>query len=266
MRQAAFANTLARVPRGPMVAPFARALSLLAAFTPQERWLGNRQLSERAHLPPSTTARIAHCLVDLGYLHYDVRDRKYRLAAYVLALGYGALAEVGVQGAARAPMQEFADSKQIQVSLSSRERLDMVVVERCGTTGVTQYAGPQVGSRLDMASSTLGCAYLAALPEAERYYLMEQVERSTKGDWARMRRRIGEAIAQVKDLGYCASMGESRDDFTVVATPVLMDGRAPFVLAASGPAWQVTRARFQQDLGPRLRATAETIAQRGAVA
>ena len=40
-----------------MVTPFARALTLLAMFTPQDRWLSARELAARASLPPSTVTR-----------------------------------------------------------------------------------------------------------------------------------------------------------------------------------------------------------------
>src|SRR6516165_2267208 len=84
-----------------MVTPFARAMELLWAFTPQDRWLGNRELAQRTGLPPSTVSRIAQTLVLLGYLHHAHLERKYRLAPSVLALGYGAIANSGVQRAAR---------------------------------------------------------------------------------------------------------------------------------------------------------------------
>ncbi|HSV79574.1 MAG TPA: helix-turn-helix domain-containing protein [Ramlibacter sp.] len=93
-----------------MVAPFARALALLEAWSPQDRWLGNSELSLRTGLPSSTVTRIVQSLVQLGYLHHDPSLRKYRLAAAVLALGYGATANSAVQRAARVHMQAFAAS------------------------------------------------------------------------------------------------------------------------------------------------------------
>ncbi len=54
----------------PVVAPFARALSVLSAFAPGERWLGNGDLVERTGLPASTVTRMTRTLVTLGYLRY----------------------------------------------------------------------------------------------------------------------------------------------------------------------------------------------------
>ena len=77
--------------------PFARALSVLSAFSPQDRWLGSRELALRAELPASTATRIAQSLTRLGYLVHDPIERKYRLGMPVLALGYGAIANSEVQ-------------------------------------------------------------------------------------------------------------------------------------------------------------------------
>ena len=85
-----------------MVAPFARALSLLAAFTSQDDWLGTGELAARTALPSSSVSRLARSLVLLGYLLHSTTRRAYRLAAPVLALGYGAIANSDVQRTARA--------------------------------------------------------------------------------------------------------------------------------------------------------------------
>src|SRR5262245_16374405 len=69
-----------------MGVPFARALAVIGAFGPHDRWLGNGELAARTGLPQSTVTRIAQSLVALRYLHYSHGERKYRLAAPVLAL------------------------------------------------------------------------------------------------------------------------------------------------------------------------------------
>ena len=75
-----------------VVAPFARALMLLEAWSPQTCWLGNAELSTLTGLPASTVTRLTQTLVGLGYLHHSPKQHKYRLTAAVMALGYGAIA------------------------------------------------------------------------------------------------------------------------------------------------------------------------------
>lgn len=181
----------------PLVTPFARALSLLAAFTPGERWLGNRDLAARSGLPPSTVSRIAQTLVQLGYLFHEPDGRRYRLAPSALALGYGATANSDVQRLAGASMRAFAERHKVHMNLSSRDRLDMIVLDSCRSVESTLRLNLHVGVRMGIASSPMGWALLAALPELERYYLLENVERRTPREWPRIRRRTSEAIAQV---------------------------------------------------------------------
>ena len=243
----------------PMVTPFARALTLLSAFTPQEPWLGLRDLASRTGLPPSSAARIAQSLVVLGYLQHSAQLRRYRLAAPVLALGYGALANSDVQRTARAHMTSFAEQHRLHVSLSTRDRLDVVVLESCRGAQSAVLLNLHVGVRLGMVSSPLGWALLAALPELERYYLLEHAERRQPREWPHLRRRSCEGISQVQQNGYCSSPDEAGRELTIVAAPVRVPGHAPLVLACVGASAQVTRARVQRELGPRLMALASAV-------
>jgi DNA-binding IclR family transcriptional regulator len=244
-----------------MVAPFARALSLLAAFTPQDTWLGNRELAARTGLPPSTVTRMAQSLALLGYLRRDPDDRRYRLAPAVLALGYGALANSDVQRVARVRMRQFAEQHRVHVNLSLRDRLDLVVLESRSAEAAPLSLKVHAGVRVGIASSPMGWALLGALPELERYYLLENVERRLGREWVRLRRRASEAIAQVRQLGFCTSLGEWEPDLAIVAAPLLVEDHAPMVLACVGTGVPMTRARLERELGPRLLGLASAIRQ-----
>jgi DNA-binding IclR family transcriptional regulator len=250
-------------PRRPIVAPFARALTLLGAFTPQDEWLGARELAARTELPPSTVSRIAQSLVLLEYLRYCPASRKYRLAAPVLALGYGAIANSDVQRAAQPRMQRFAEQHRVAVNLSSRDRLDLVLLESCNSPQAPLALNLHAGVRVGIASSPLGWALLGALPELERYYLLEHVERRMPREWARLRRRSIEAIAHVQASGFCASLGDWDQDLGIVAAPVMVEGQSPLVLACVGSSAQMTRARVERELGPRLVSMASAIQEEG---
>jgi DNA-binding IclR family transcriptional regulator len=246
-----------------MVAPFARALALLGAFTPRERWMGNRDLARRTGLPASTVTRLAQSLVALGYLHHAPAERKYRLAAAVLALGYAAIANSEVQRVARAQMLAFAALHKVHVSLSSRDRLDLIVLESCSSPDGPMALNLHIGSRAGLASSPMGWALLAALPDLERQVLLDSAERRAPREWPRLRRRLSEALAQVRDRGYCSSVGDWDRDLGVVAAPVLIEGHVPQVLACVGASVQLSRARIERELGPRLLAMSRTLQQTG---
>lgn len=246
-----------RLEPGPaVVTPLVRALVLISAFAPHERWLGNGQLAHRTGLPPSTVTRIAQSLVHLGYLLYDVQERKYRLSPAVLGLGYAAIAHSAIQGLAGERMAAFAQQYKVHVCLAARDRLDLVVLE-CQRSLASPLALPlHVGMRVGMALSPMGWSLLAALPELERSYLLENVERRMSHEWPRRRRRVFEGVGQALEKGYCSAIGEWEPDLGIVAAPVLLEGNLPFVLACIGPSSGTTRARVERELGPRLLAMA----------
>jgi DNA-binding IclR family transcriptional regulator len=248
-----------------IVVPFARALAVLGAYGPHDRWLGNHELASRTGLPQSTITRIAQSLVALRYLHYAHAERKYRLAASVLALGYGAIANSDVQRAARAHMQAFAQRHQVLVNLSSRDRLELIVLESCSGLKAALPPGLHVGARVGLASSPMGWALLAGLPELERFYLMGNLERKMPREWPRLRRRSGEAIAQVLEKGFCVSLGEADNELGVVAAPLLIADHAPLVLACFGSGAEASPQRLRRELGPQLLALASDIQQAGVI-
>ncbi|WP_081771802.1 IclR family transcriptional regulator [Paraburkholderia nodosa] len=235
-----------------VVTPLVRALALFSAFAPEERWLGNGELAQRTGLPPSTVSRIARSLVHLGYLLYDAPQRKYRLSAAVLGLGYAAIAHSAMQGLAGKRMAAFARQHKLHVCLAVRDRLDLVVLE-CHRSLESPVMLPlHVGMRVGIALSPMGWSLLAALPELERGYLLENVERRLSRDWARLRRRVLEGMAQVGDKGYCTAIGEWEPELGILAASVLLEGNAPFVLVCIGASHAMTRARVERELGPRL--------------
>lgn len=235
-----------------VVTPLVRALMLISAFAPNERWLGNGQLAHRTGLPPSTVTRIAQSLVRLGYLLYGDEGRKYRLSPAVLGLGYAAIAHSAIQGLAGERMAAFVRRHKVHVCLAVRDRLDLVVLECRRSLESPVTLTLHVGMRVGIALSPMGWSLLAALPELERSYLLESVERRMTRDWSRLRRRVGEGVTQVGEKGYCCAIGEWVPELGVLAMPVLLEGTSPFVLACIGASQGMARARVERELGPRL--------------
>lgn len=250
-----------REPQRPSVEPFARALALLCAFTVQDRWLTNRELVARTSLPAPTVTRLTHSLVKVGYLLHDPDARKYRLAAAVLSLGYAAFANSNVQRVARTQMQAFAVEHHAHLILCSRYRLDLIVRETCGTAPSRLSSRYHIGARVEMATSPMGWALLAALPESERHYLLSSVERHRPPAWPRLYRRACEAIAQVYDKGFFSATSDCDPSVGVIAVPVLIESQDPLVLACLVASSQMSRTRVERELAPRLLAMGGVLQQ-----
>ena len=245
-----------------IVMPLVRSLSILSAFSPQDEWLGNQELVFETGIPAPTVSRMLRSLVALGYLHYSPERRKYRLAAPVLSLGYAAIAHSNLQRVARYEMQKLADSSDGVIVLGTRDSLDVIVLETRASKHSTIDLPMHAGTRLRIASSPMGWALLAALPELERFYLLGNIERRTGGDWPDLRRSLNEGISQTRNHGYCASIGKWEPALAIVATALSAPDQAPLVLAWVGSSARVGRMRVDRELGPRLTAMAQMMQER----
>jgi DNA-binding IclR family transcriptional regulator len=236
----------------PNVMPLARALSILAAFTPHDHWLNCSELALRSGLPRSTVSRMTGALASLGYLSYSPERRSYRLAASVLSLGYAAIANSDVQRSIQAEMRAFAEHQKVHLTMSVRDRLEMIVLESFGAAHTSTMPNLPAGTRIAIASSPIGWALLGALPELERYYLLENVERRMPQEWSRLRRYCSAAIAQVHTTGFCTSPREWVREFSTIAVPLMIPGHPPLVVACTASDAEMSRARVERELGPRL--------------
>lgn len=234
------------------VTALARGLELLRCFRPGERLLGNQELVKRSGLPKATVSRLTYTLTCLGYLQYFENMGKYALDTGVLALGYLHLSGLDIRRQARPLMAELAEQTQSSVSLGARDRLSMVYIENC------QGSGPltlrlDVGARIPMASTAMGRAHLAALPERERDLLLDQLRAQDPEQWPALREALEKAFRQYQDHGFCLSCGDWQKDINAVAVPLINpDGSGVVAFSCGGPAFALRQHMLEDDLGPRL--------------
>jgi DNA-binding IclR family transcriptional regulator len=234
------------------VTALARGLEVLRAFTSTDGLLGNGELAERTGLPKPTVSRLTYTLTSLGYLRHVERLGKYQLAPAALALGYSALANMRIRQIARGSMQALADYAGASVALGTRDRLDLIYVEHCRSKrGVMLRLN--LGSRIPIATTAMGRALIAGLPETERDWLMGYMKRQEGKRWPRVRAGIERAIGEVATRGFTLSIGEWERDINAVGVPLIAsDGSGAFAFNCGAPAFQFTRERLESDIGPRL--------------
>jgi DNA-binding IclR family transcriptional regulator len=230
----------------------ARGLELLRCFGPDEVYLTNAELAKRSSLPRPTVSRLTHTLTTLGYLNYSESLGKYQLGAGVLALGYRMLSTMDLRKLARPLMEELAEYAQASVSLGARDRLSMVYVESCrSSANVTLRL--DVGARIPMATTAMGKALLCVLPEAERNYLLDRVRQRDEASWPQIKAGVEQGFKDYQDRGFCMSAGEWQGDVHAVGVPVRgLDGEQVMAFNCGGPAFLLSHARLEEDLGPKL--------------
>jgi DNA-binding IclR family transcriptional regulator len=148
------------------VVALSRGLDVLRAFQPNDGLLGNQEIAARTKLPKPTISRLTYTLTKLGYLTPVPRFEKYQLAPAALALGYAALANLGVRHLSEPYREELMRETGGAVAIGGRDRLSMIYFGQ--SRGMTLGVQLDVGSRIPIATTAMGRAYIWALPDEER--------------------------------------------------------------------------------------------------
>lgn len=240
----------------------ARGLSVLRAFSPGHQTLGNAEIAEIVGLSRPTVSRIIFTLTQLGYLTRVEESGRYALAPGVLTLGYSVLAQMEIRDVARPVMQELADYANASVYLGVPDELELVYVEACRAPAsmVIRFG---VGSRIPLAPTGMGRAYLAAVPEARRESLIAALaERHDADAWPDLERRLREAIAFWAEHGFAMAIGDFIPESNSAGAVIRgADGLPVYALNVGGLRSIVTRELLERDFGPRLVAAARKIEQ-----
>ncbi|MEJ8676683.1 IclR family transcriptional regulator [Chromobacterium amazonense] len=235
------------------VTALARGLEVLAAFRPGEGALSNQELARRTGLPKSTVSRLSYTLTRLGYLQPEGDGGPYRLGLALLALGTTALAGYDLRSAAAPLMREFALHNNVSISLALRDGSDMVYLETCRSQARVSVQ-LSAGSRVPLATTAIGRAYFAGLPQHERQVLLPLLAERYGAGWPLLETRLRQACADYQALGYSASFGEYEPDVMAVGVhlPALLPGQPAMALNASGPAFAFDEAAMRQRVAPAL--------------
>lgn len=241
------------------VTALSRGLELLRAFGAGEEYLGNAELSSRTGIPRPTVSRLTYTLTQLGYLQRNEHLEKYRLGAGVLALGYRYLANMGIRDIARPHLQRFADATDCNVSLGTADRTSMMYLETCHGSGPL-IMRLEVGSRLPMATSAIGRAWLCGLSPERRRQVMEALARENPDDWPRLEAGIAQSQKEYQRYGFCLSEGDWLTEISGVAMPLILEGGAEVMaINCGGSSLRLTHKILVDNLGPRLKEVAENI-------
>jgi DNA-binding IclR family transcriptional regulator len=126
--------------------------------------------------------------------------------------------------------------------------------------GLTLGVQLDVGSRIPIATTAMGRAYIWALPNSERASLLRELREHYGSRWPRIREGIERAGETVEQLGFAISAGEWQDDVHAVGVALkLNDGTGPYAFNCGAPAFRFTEDRLRSDIGPRLVAMVRNI-------
>lgn len=244
------------------VTALARGLELLRCFRPDSAELTNQLLARRSGLPRPTVSRLTYTLRSLGYLDYDEQTGKYRLGPGVLALGYATLAGVELRDVARPHMQRLADETGVAVSLGRRDRYSMVYLEHARSGRGVLTLGLSVGDRIPLMTTSMGRAYLNALPADAREPLLESLRRRFPNEWTLFEPQWEAAQRDYAEHGCCFALGDWHEDIHAagIALP-FGPGQHVYGFNCGGPAFRLTRRYLIDEVAPRLREMARALTE-----
>ncbi len=236
-----------------------RGLDVLRAFQPNDGLLGNQEIAARTKLPKPTVSRLTYTLTKLGYLTPVPRFEKYQLAPSALALGYAALANLGVRHLSEPFREEVMRETGGAVAVGGRDRHSMIYFGQ-SRNGLTLGVQLDVGSRVPIATSAMGRAYFWSLEADERAVLLRDLREHYGSRWPKLRdglERSGEIVAK---YGFAISAGEWQPDVHAAGVALkLNDGTGPYAFNCGAPAFRFTEDRLINDIGPRLLAMVRNI-------
>jgi DNA-binding IclR family transcriptional regulator len=230
----------------------ARGLEVLACFRSGDKWLTNQQIAERCGLPKSTVTRFTYTLTRLGYLVQLESGGKFTLGTATLGLGSSMLARLDIRQLARPMMQELAEFSGTTVSIAVRDRLSMIYVEVCRSTAALALA-LQVGSRMPLAPSAIGRAYLVKASEQERKDILERCRELDEMAYNAMRDGLDRALRDAAQYGCTTSFGDWQKDVNGIAVGFYPIGGSQLMsINCGGPSSSVSREFLLDEVRPRL--------------
>ncbi|CAN7295630.1 IclR family transcriptional regulator [Rhizobium sp. LjRoot30] len=243
-------------------ASLTRGLDILRAFTPDDATLGNQELIERTGLAAATVSRLTSTLVSLGYLHYDAALGRYSIGAATVSLGYSALSSNPIIHMARPLMQELADWTGAAVALGTRDGLEMVYLANCRSMSpVTLQLN--VGSRIPLARTAMGLAYLAGLDGEKRGTLVEALKRADVQGSERLAANLDQAIRDRAEHGFVTAFGSWHSYINAVGVTFHPADGSPTVALTCGGIVDILPAdHCRKAVGPKLLALVAQLRER----
>jgi DNA-binding IclR family transcriptional regulator len=233
------------------VSALARGLALLRIVADAGQALTHRELGERAGIPKATITRLAATLQSAGFLRLVDGDR-YALGPAALHLGNAYLRGFDFRQQARLHLAGLAEAAGANVHLGVRDGLDILLIDTLKPQSAVILSRMDVGSRMAIATSAAGRAYLAAVPSEERALLMDEIRVASGSHWRRVRARLDAALEEHASLGYCSSFGEWHPDIHALGFPLHGPRGELYAVSVGGPAYKLPREMLLQTVGPKL--------------
>jgi len=246
--------------RSGMVSALERGFAVLECFAAARRPLGNKEVAQLTTIPRPTVSRLIATLVALGQLRPAADGEKYELASGVVRLAQAFLGAIDVRQYARPHVAALSDATGVSAFLGVRDGDDMLVIEGARSRSAALLMGADIGTRMALATSALGRAWLAGVDAPTRDAIVSRWREKTPG-FAPVGRALDKALAEARKRGYAASLGEWHPNINAVAVPISTASGEVISLNCGSPAFVVPSDKLIRELVPELLRAAQAIAR-----
>ena len=222
-------------PSGAYVQAFARGLSVIRAFGAAAPDMTLSQVAERTGLTRASARRVLLTLAQLGYVRQ--RDRRFRLTARILDLGFAYLSSLSLARVAEPVMEDLAARIRGRCNVAVLDGEDIVYVVRVAMQGESDaYPLASIGRRFPAYATSMGRALLGALPADDLDRLLataalRKLTPFTETDPA----RIAAIVRDDARNGWSFVRQEQSESTCSVGVP--LHDRSGAVIAAIGTGW-----------------------------
>ena len=207
-----------------------RIVAIFESFVPEKNSLCLQEISERIHLPKSTTFRLVQSLEQAGYL-VRLEDQQYCLSFRFLRLAGVVRSTLDVRLIARPIMVELAQKTKETVTLNTVNGMHRACVDAVATESRLRCV-VQPGEQVPLMSGSSSKILVAHLPKQNLAAMVTQIAGAT----GRSQQDMIADLAAIREQGYAISHGEYALGQSGVAAPIMgTDDTGRYCLTVVGP-------------------------------
>jgi DNA-binding IclR family transcriptional regulator len=247
------------------VSALARGLAVLRAVADAGEPLSNKDLADTTAIPKATVSRLTATLLAAGLLR-QAADERFSLGPQALHLGNAYLRTFDFRQQARLHLAELAEAAGANVHLGVRDGLDILLIDTLRPRSALITSRMDVGSRMTIATSAAGRAFLSALDGEAQAELMAAIKRHAGKHWGEVEPRLHAAMKEFAKHGFCTSFGEWHPDIHALGFALHGPRGELYAVSVGGPAYKLPKSMLLEKVAPRLLATRAAIEAEAGVA
>lgn len=241
------------------VSALARGLAVLKAVAEADQPLTNRELAAQTGIPKATVSRLATTLLSAGFLRQAPGSERYSLGAATLQMGNAYLRTFDFRQQARLYLAELAEMAGANVHLCVRDGLDVLLIDTLRPRSALILSRMDVGSRMNIATSAAGRAWLATLAPEQRAAVYEEIRTASGKEWPQILQRLKASQEEFEQRGFSTSFGEWHPDIHALGFSLRGPRGDLYAVSVGGPAYKLPSDWLLEKVGPQVLETRRAI-------